>query len=253
MAVLIYSLRSEWLKIKRSLAFWLVIVGAAFTPAIITLIQILRPAKIPAQFAASNFWVGYYKNAWQSMLSLLLPMGIILAVTLVTQLEYKNNSWKQLHTTPQSLTAIYLNKFIVLLVLQFQLFVLFNIAVYLSAVVVSTALPTVTFPTEAFPWRHVVVQSGYYFIDSLPIIAIQYLLSLVFRNFLVAVGAGLIFLVTTLVMLSWEHAYVFPYSYGIMDYLGRFPDRNLHALAVAWFVFTFVTAYILYRIKPDKA
>lgn len=253
MAVLIYSFRSEWLKIKRSLAFWLVIVGAVFTPSIVTLIHILRPEKVPAQFAAQDFWIGYYKNAWQSMVSLLLPMGIILAVTLATQLEYKNNSWKQLHTTPQSLTAIYLNKFLVLIALQLQLFVLFNIAVYLSAAATAAALPAVTFPTESFPWQAVLVKSGYYFIDSLPIVALQYLLSLVFRNFLVAVGTGLILLVTTLVMLSWEHAYVFPYSYGIMDYLGRFPDRNLHTLALAWFVFTFMGAYILYRIKPDKA
>jgi len=139
------------------------------------------------------------------------------------------------------------------MLLQLQLFILFNIAVYFSAAATAAALSTVTFPAGPFPWKHVLVQSGYYFIDSLPIVAIQYLLSLVFRNFLVAVGAGLVFLVTTLVMLSWKYAYVFPYSYGLMDYFGRFPDLNLHVLALTWFTLTFLAAYVLYRIKPDKA
>ena len=253
MTLLIHSLQSEWLKRKGSLASWLVLVGALFTPSIITLTQILRPAKVPAQFASPDFWEAYFKNSWQSMLALLLPMGIILAVTLVTQLEYKNNAWKQLHTTPQPLTVVFVSKFLVLMALQVQLFILFNVAIFLSAVVTSAVLPTVSFPTEPFPWSHFITESAYFFIDSLPIVAIQFGLSLLFRNFLVAVGTGLLFLVTTLVMLSWEFAFVFPYNYGLLNYLGRFPEKNLHGFALGWFAFVMILSYILYIRKNDKA
>ncbi len=252
MTALIYSMQSEWLKRRRSLASWLVIVGAFFTPAIVTLVQVLRPAKVPAQFSAPDFWEAYYKSAWQSMVAFLLPMGITLAVSLVTQLEYKDNAWKQLHTTPQSLTTIFFSKWLVLLIMMLQLFLLFNFAIYLSAVVTASLLSAVDFPTAAFPLRSIVKESALFFIDCLPIVAIQYLLSLLFRNFLVAVGTGMIMLVTNLVLISWERAYIFPYSYGLLDYLGRFKEMNLQVYALSWFAAVMLIAYILYLRKPDK-
>lgn len=249
---LVNSLQSEWLKKKRSLASWLVIVGSLFTPTILTLIQILRPEKLAAKFQAPDFWETYFKNSWESMNILLLPMGIILAISLITQLEYKNNAWKQLHATPQRFTTIFVAKFAVILLMQAQPFALFNIGVYLSAIIPSLVLAGVPYPPEPFPFMHFLRESGYYFIDSLPIIAIQYLLALQFKNFLVSVGAGLILMVAGLGMLSWKYAYVYPYSYGVLYFLGRFPELNLHALALGWFVVILTVAYILYLMKREK-
>ena len=39
---------------------------------------------------------------WEFMGFFLLPIGVILTTSLVTQLEFRSNTWKQLHTTPQS-------------------------------------------------------------------------------------------------------------------------------------------------------
>ena len=33
-----------------------------------------------------------------------LPLGAILSTSLITQIEYKNNTWKQLHTLPLTYT-----------------------------------------------------------------------------------------------------------------------------------------------------
>jgi lantibiotic transport system permease protein len=248
----VHSFQSEWLKRKRSLASWLVITGSFFMPAILTLVQILRPTKLPAKYVAPDFWELHFRNLWESMNIMLLPMGIILAISLIAQLEYKNNTWKQLHATPQPLTTIFFAKLVVILLMQIQLFVLFNIGIYLSALIPSLVLDQVPYPPQAFPFRHFLVESGYYFIDSLPILAIQYLLALHFRNFLVSVGAGLVLLVTGIVMLSWEYSYIYPFTYGTLYFLGRFPEINLHACALSWFVSILGVGYVLYLTKREK-
>lgn len=251
--LLYHSYRSEWLKRKGSLAAWLVIVGALFTPSIQALIQIIRPAKTPARFAAPDFWTSYFQDTWQTMVSLLLPMGIILAVSLVAQLEYKNNTWKQLHATPQPYPVIFFSKLAVLLTMEVQLFLLFNIAIVLSAVITAAVLPSVTLPPGPIPVAHYLRESSLYFVYALPIVALQYLLSLLFRNFLVSIGTGLILLVTSLILLSWEHAYVFPYSYSMLYFLNRFPDLNLTAWAMGWAGILLMAAYVLYITKSDRS
>jgi len=251
-ALYFHSIQSEWLKRKRSLAAWLVIVGALFTPTIQTLIQILRPAKTPEKFAVPDFWIVYFRDCWQVMVALLLPMGITLAVSLVAQLEYKNNTWKQLHATPLPLSVIFFSKLTVLLVMMAQLFVLFTAAIILSAVVTAAALPTVSLPADPIPVAYYFKETTAYFLFMLPVVAIQYLLALLFRNFLVSVGTGLVLMVASLILLSWELSYVFPYSYGMLYYIKRFPDVNLAAWSWGWTAALLLAAYVLYTRKPDK-
>ncbi len=251
-SLVVHSIQSEWLKRKRSLAAWLVLIGALFSPSIQTLIQVIRPAKTPERFAAAEFWVNYFNDAWQAMASLLLPMGITLAVSLVAQLEYKNNTWKQLHATPQPYPVIFFSKLVVLLTMELQLFLLFNTAVVLSAAVTAAALPTVNFPQEPIPVAHFIRESSLYFLYTLPIVALQFLLSLVFRNFLVAVGAGMMLLVTNLIALSWEYVYAFPYSYPMLHFLKRFPDVSLPAWSAGWTIVLLLAAYLFYVRKSDK-
>ena len=249
---LITSFQSEWLKKKRSLASWMVIIGSVFTPAIMILIQVLRPKSWPAKYITPDFWEVYFRNCWEGMAILLLPMGIILSISLIAQLEYKNNTWKLLHATPQPLTTIFISKFGVILLMQVQLFIMFNVAIYLSAIIASSLVEAIPFPTEPFPLAYFARQSGYYFIDSLPILAIQYLLGLQFRNFLVSVGAGLVLMVTGITMISWEYSYIFPYNYMILHHVNKLPAVNIHAWAMGWFSLVMIASYILYLTKKEK-
>jgi hypothetical protein len=68
----------------------------------------------------------------------------------------------------------------------------------------------------------------------------------------VAVGAGLVLLVTNLLALSWEHVYVFPYSYPMLHMINRFPDINLAAWSGGWTILLLTVAYVLYIKKADK-
>lgn len=228
----IYSFQSEWLKRRRSLASWLVLVGAFFTPSIILASRIKNHARLPALDASGDFWRRLWYQSWESMEVFLLPIGIILATGLVAQIEFKNNTWKQLHTTPQWLTTIFFAKLLVVLLMLVEVFALFNVGVYLSAVVPSLLFANVPHPAAPVPvadfWR----ANVNFFVDCLPIVALQFLLSLRFKNFLVPVGAGFAIWFMGIGLLSWEYSYIFPYNHGAINFLtatGHFDGRKLPA------------------------
>src|SRR5688572_8894618 len=189
-ATFISSFQSEWLKKKRSLAVWLVVIGSLFTPAISLLIAVTHRDGLAKKYADPNFWTNYYNQCWQPMSFMLLPLGIVLATSLVTQLEFKNNTWKQLHASPQSLTTIFFSKFAVMLVMMIQLFLLFNIFVYTTALIPPAIFSEVPFSKEPLLFSQILQNNARIFLDCLPILAIQYQLGLQFKNFMVPVGAG---------------------------------------------------------------
>jgi lantibiotic transport system permease protein len=254
----IYSFQSEWLKKKRSLASWLVVAGAFFTPVIILTARIKNHAALAPFYAADDFWRKLWNQSWESMEVFLLPIGIILATGLIAQIEYKNNTWKQLHTTPQRLTTIFFAKLLVILVMLVQVFALFNAGVYLSAVVPSILFAEVPYPA-AIPVQAFWNANVNFFVDCLPIVALQYLLSLQFKNFLVPVGAGFAIWFLGIGLLSWEYSYLFPYNHGAIRFLtsaGQFASRkfpvNIELLALIYFAAFTVAGWVLYVAKKEK-
>lgn len=255
----INSFQSEWLKKKRSLASWLVLVGAFFTPAIILMSRIKNSAKLSAVYVSNDFWIKLWYQSWESMAAFLLPMGIILAVSLITQIEYKNNTWKQLHATPQNFATIFAAKFLVIVIMLVEVFVLFNIGIYLSAVIPSMLFSNLPYPAAPIPYLYFLKVNLNFFLDCLPILALQYLISLQFRNFLVPVGAGFVIWFLGIGMLAWKYSYVLPYTHSTLDYFissGQFGKRklppNLQLIAVIYFALLTIVSYVLYVRKKEK-
>ena len=255
----IHSFQSEWLKKRRSLASWIVIAGAFFTPVIIIIARLVQHDTLNQLYAADNFWKALWKSSWESMAIFLLPLGIILFTSLITQIEYKNNAWKQLHTLPLKFTTIFLAKLSVVLIMVLQFFILFNIGIYLSAVIPYALISGVPYPKPPIPFTSFLKEDALFFIDCLPIIALQYLLSLRFKNFLVPLGIGFILWIGAIASLSWKFGYVLPYTYCSFNYLkdstgGKAvtPAMNIHYLAIGYFMVFTILSYILYITKKEK-
>src|SRR3954468_24778005 len=132
MITFFHAFQSEWLKTRRSLALWMVLIGAFFTPTIIIIARLVRYTGVPALYSKEDFWDLLWRNSWESMAIFFLPLGAILSTSLIAQIEYKNNTWKQLHTLPLSYTTIFVAKLAVIVSLMAIFFVLFNIGIYLS-------------------------------------------------------------------------------------------------------------------------
>ncbi|MES1222862.1 MAG: ABC transporter permease [Bacteroidota bacterium] len=254
--VFINSFTAEWMKKRRSFADWLVLAGGFFIPLISTIIFCIYPKQLLGIHASGHFWELLSQKAWQMMAFMLLPMGIVLAVSLVTQLEFKNNTWKQLHAAPLPFTAVYFAKLVVLLIMLLQLLLLFNIGIYCSAVIPSLFNSRIPFPAYAMDVSYLLKQNASYFIVCLPLVALQYLVSLQFKNFLIPIGAGLALVIAGLIAVQWKYGYTIPYTYTALQFLQSkgnvVPAHNIIQWSLGYFVLFTLLGYWLYIAKKEK-
>lgn len=253
------SYQSEWMKTKRSLSLWMVIIGGFFTPAIIIVARLVNHSRLPEIYSQEDFWDRLWHSSWESMAVFFLPLGAILTTSLIAQLEYKNNTWKQLHTLPISYAAIFFSKLAVILTLMVIFFVLFNIGIYLSALVPYLLVNGTPFPAQPLPFQKFVTEDALYFLDCLPIVALQFLLALRFKNFMVPVGLGFMFWVGAIGAVSWRFGYVIPYTYTMFNYLkdaaqtrAVTPEVSIHVMAAVYFIVITAVSFILYLTKNEK-
>ena len=250
------SFKSEWLKKRRSFADWLVWLGAFFIPVINTIIFIAYPNQLLKLHAAPDFWTAIFFKSWESMSMMLLPMGIVLAVSLVTQLEFKNNSWKQVHAMPVSYSSIFFSKLMVLFVMLLQLILLFNIGVLLSAIIPVLFHDSIPFPGYNIPIMSLLGENAKFFLVSIPLLSLQYLVSLQFKNFLIPIGAGLALVIGGMIALSWKYVYLVPSAYNSLFFfqsMGKTsPQHNILLWSVSYFTLFTIMGYILYLFKKEK-
>ena len=256
---LVHAFQGEWLKKKRSLASWLVVIGGVFTPVLVILGRLIYRDRLPQLYAADGFWTLLWRNSWESMAIFLLPMAAILATSLITQIEFKNNAWKQVHALPIGPATIFFSKLAVVLLMLAQFLVVFNAAIYLSGVVPYLLVSGVPFPKNPIPFAHFLREDLLYFVDILPMVAAQYLISLRFKNFLVPVGAGFVAWVLALGVLRWKFGYLVPYTYCMFNYLKNepvtkavMPSVNFHWFAAGYFVVFTVLGFVLFVTKREK-
>ena len=84
----------------------------------------------------------------------LCPLGVVLSTSLITQIEYKNNSWKQLHTVPLNFSNNLLYKTPGDHCNAAPVFISFNIGIYLSAVIPWLLGSGVAHPAATFPYKY---------------------------------------------------------------------------------------------------
>lgn len=250
------SVQSEWLKRKRSATAWLTVAGAFFIPAIMLARRLIQHESLQAINSSPKVWEVLYSQCWQYMAIFLLPMGIILATSLIAQLEYKNNGWKQLHTTPQSYTVIFFAKLTVILLMLLQFFVMFNVGIYLAGIIPTLLFTDVPFPQQSFPLLGFLKGNAKFFIDCLPILGLQYFLSIHVKNFIVPIGIGFALLIASLIALSWQYSYFIPYTYCPSQFLktNNKVDTSIvtHIWALAYFTVFTVVNYLLFLAQKSK-
>jgi hypothetical protein len=234
----VISTRAELIKTKRSASFWVCVLGSGFIPLIFLLTYTLAPEKnYPGlqQFP----WGKHLNQGWQAFSHLLLPMFIILICSLIPQIEFKNNTWKQVFASPQSLGNIFFSKFFAIHLMILFLFLIFNLFLILSAVVANLIISKYVFLKTPLDWGALLKLNFHTYLAILGISAIQYWLSLRFKNFIASIGIGLAFLITSLIaaLSSWEYAYTLPYAYPILTMRNfsskaaqSFPNHEIYSI-----------------------
>lgn len=241
--------KTEWLKTKRTAAMWISLLGAGFIPLLSFLIYTFKPDHF-VKALYKDPWGELIFQSWQSASVFLLPMYVILATSLIVQIEYRNNTWKQVYTSPRSYADIYFSKFIVIQAMIICCFILFNIFMIIAGYATSLINSNYHFTEKEIPWRRLCILSARLYISSLAITSIQYWLSLRLKNYIAPLGIGLALLITGIMLLQWEKIYYYPYAYTALTFFrGNNPEVNTGLnknewFSLGWFIIILLLGFI---------
>ncbi|MDB5196728.1 MAG: hypothetical protein JWP88_1099 [Flaviaesturariibacter sp.] len=226
------SFRSELVKSKRTSVWYLCLVAAVLAPAFSYL------------DSTSSYRIADLRNdPWNIHLigmggrifnMMILPFFLMLVCTLLAQLEYRNNTWKQLYLSPQTLLNVFISKYLIVQLSLLFVFVLTLFLMIASLFAVDLFKTDLNLRDHQFNWKRFVVFYGRMYITVLAISAFQFWLGLRFKSFIIPIVIGIaLFLAATMMMEDhpWVHDDKFPYLYPLRN---CFPKNLSESTTVLW-------------------
>jgi lantibiotic transport system permease protein len=239
---LLISLRSEILKTKRTASFYLTIAAAAFGP-LMTLLDIMIGEGIPAS-ARNNFFNKLFIDKFQMTGLLALPIFLILICTLLPQIEYKNNTWKQVLTSPQSKWHIFLAKFINIQLLVFAFFIINLLFMFICALVVHFKNPSMNLLSQPLNGYDIAMLRINSYLVLLGLCAIHYWLGLRFKNFIISTGIGVaLYFAGTVLVMQLQQSKIIYLPYTMFLYSGL-PEFTPYVNGLNWYSLAYTLVFL---------
>lgn len=245
---LLTSFRSEILKTKRTSTVALCLLVAALTPFVI-----LMDYSSGESAPDTDPWYGLLlHDGLQGTTMLVLPLYLILLCTLLPQVEFRNNTWKQVLASPQPTLIIFFAKF-----LNVQLFIILFLLFY-QFLMVSISLPIeMLYPGANFsqfpvPWLSLFMATAKIYIATLGISAFLFWTGFHFRNFVTPLGVGLAFWLLTMLLIFEIKIGVgdkLPFAFPPMVIFPKFDDKvpMLLLLSLGYMILFLTIAYFDFR------
>jgi hypothetical protein len=215
MRSLYISIYSEFYKSRKTLAFWASILLPLIICGLITfgfysssekILNLHQPPMI--------LWLRYISAALNVMGILILPFYVIFMAFSVNNIEHKNDTWKSLFAQPLHKFSIYAAKYIYAVILIFLSLFLFGSLTFAFGHLLHLLVPDYSF-NQYNPSLILVKFYTKLFLSSLGILSIQFLLSLLWGDFLKPMGIGFIGTIMGIITanVGWKYAYLIPYSH----------------------------------------
>jgi hypothetical protein len=213
------SLRSEILKTKRTASLYLTLIGAAIVPVIFLLNALLDDDGMDA--TRKDPLNGVFKILSEMNGIAFFPWFIILICTLLPQIEYKNNTWKQVFASPQTKGNLLLAKYLNIHLLMLLFLVSTHVFMFFAIVIANAAVPALGFFNHSLDGLKVLTNAANTYVVMLAVCTIQFWFGLRFKNFIVPIGVGLaLWLTGTVLVFEYKAnlANYFPYSYHTFNF-----------------------------------
>ncbi|WP_214653052.1 ABC transporter permease [Mucilaginibacter segetis] len=210
------SFRSEFYKTRKTLGFW----SAILLPLLITLLAFAIFYTKSEKFVMMQpimLWIQFTMISLGMMGSLLLPMYTIFVAYSVNNVEHKADTWKTLFSLPISRWSVYAAKFLYAVFLIFLCLALFTVLTIGFGNLLSLLKPELKFNNYHMELQLMQVYFKL-FLSALGILSIQFLLSLLWKDFLKPMGVGFVATIVGVIAASknWEYSYAFPYSHPMV-------------------------------------
>ena len=174
------------------------------------------------------------------------------------QIEVRNNTWKQVLTSPQSFFHILFAKFVVLQILAIALIVTYNVYVILGCVILD-AMDGNYFLSYLDHWPEMLKMNLMAYGSTIGLSALSFWLALRSKNFIAPIAIGLLlwFVGPAALENDWFHVgkYVFAIPFTVL--FERFAEDRMfyQFLSIGYGVLFFSVAYlefVLQRIKVGR-
>ncbi|MGZ5287634.1 MAG: ABC transporter permease [Flavisolibacter sp.] len=246
---LLISLRSEILKTKRTASFYLALGAAAFGPFMSMLdlaVDGIEPSNRNIIF--SKLLVDKFDVTGAMM----LPIFIILICTLLSQIEYKNHTWKQVLAAPQSKSNLFLAKFVNVHLLIITFLVVNFLMMLLATVILHFIEPSLDVLNQSINGMDVLMARVKGYVALLALTSIQFWLGLRFRNFITPIGIGMgLWLAGTIMVFEAKTGFAeyFPYSFHAFQANEDFrpADNTYLYMSVVYALVFLVVGYMDFR------
>jgi lantibiotic transport system permease protein len=226
---LILSVRSETLKLKRTLSIYLCILGAAFGP----LMSFLENLTEHQGRKLGQPWTEHFLEGREPVMIALLPLYTVLVCTLLIQIEYRDKTWKQVLTSPQKMITVFLAKFISLHSMIWLFLLSYTIFLCISGFATDMLYPTLY--ERGIDIYQIIVINTQGWLLVLGLSAIQFWLSLRFKNFIAPLAIGVAgWFLSPMMLFEFKTTIVqyYPYAFTI---LGVMPDYQANIVDYQWY------------------
>ncbi|MEE1946147.1 ABC transporter permease [Pedobacter sp. KR3-3] len=207
------SLSSEFYKSRKTLAFW----SAILLPLLICVLMswgIISEAKELANNPAMLLWFRYISRIIVVMGAFLLPVLVIYNTYSITNMEYKGDTWKTLFSLPLPKLSIYASKYLYIVFLTFLTMALFCVFIIATGHGIQFIKPELRFG-DYNPNQYIFKFFTKLFLSTIGIISLQFLMNLMWSDFLKPFGIGFLLMIMGLITsgVKWRYADFFPYAY----------------------------------------
>ncbi|MGJ5816904.1 ABC transporter permease [Paludibaculum fermentans] len=201
MTIFLRTFAAELLKLRRTLAFWLVFLA----PGLILLLEFLMFHERVDFFAKKQqpLWDILHRNSFSLWGVLMLPLYVTLQTALLAGLEHTEDRWRSLLAMPVPRWAIYWSKLIIPCLMVVVSSLILTAGALLNGIVLRWLEPRLLFP-DPVPWQLFLHDAWLTIAASLLVVTIHHFLSLRLRSFAAASGVGICATVISFMLVNSE-------------------------------------------------
>ena len=254
----IKAFKAEWLKLRNSGMFLLVLIMAAFIPAIFTLAGLVVSESGIASGNTENAWRSFVSNCFTGFGIFFYPIFLTLVVIRLTQMEHRGGGWKLIEVQPISKLSLYVGKFSIAVIVALMCIVALILFSLLGGTIIMLAKSGSSFSRFSIPWGFI---SGFglrLLIAGLGVLGIQYLFSVVISGFIWPFAIGLVGTITGTILFGFRKALWWPYiapGLTVTNPEGSSAGNFLmyyEWLSIAWMIIALWLGYQWYQRKNLK-
>lgn len=243
-------LSTEFYKLKNNTAKILLLCFPALISLLIAGIMYARFSNI-----TSNPWLIFGSYCFQ-LYSFLYPLLLSFVVFSFLNIEYQNQGFKQLFTLPVPKLKLYLAKYSAAL-----FYTIISIVIAFVSYFLICNLLGIIRPDLAFQDYTIENQTYIFFfrllIASVCVCSIQFVLSLIFPNFIIPVSMATVGTIFVMFISRWEYIDYYPYSsiyLATMDWSSSAIDLfpNYMIMTMIYFLVFSVFGYFVFERKSRK-